>query len=103
MARKVISERSSGKVIGNSIRIIKRAKSGALNDEELLLKRVARNASSVAVRISKALDLPVQYVEKGKLIEESANGEKKTIKEVKKVKSKLDLSKGVTIWLNQKG
>lgn len=97
--KQIRSKLNIDKVIPHIIGVVKSTKTIALSEEDLLTRRVAKNASSTAIRISRALELPLQYIENGKLVEENARGEKRTIKEIKKIKSNLDLSKGIKIWL----
>jgi hypothetical protein len=67
--------------------------------EVFQIQKAAKKASTTAVRISKALELPIQFIEKGKLIEVKGNGEKRVIKEIHRVASKIPLKKGDKIWL----
>lgn len=71
--------------------------------EILETQKAAKQASSTALRISKALELPVQFIEKGKLIEIRGSESKKTIKSIQQVDSKISLKKGDKIWLKPKG
>ena len=84
-----------------------RAESGkkgvSLSKEALTTIKAAKLASATEIRISKALDLSVQFIVKGKLIETSTKGGNKFVKEIPKVKSKIDLSKGAKICLKPKG
>lgn len=72
-------------------------------EERRRLNQAARNASARAYRISKALDLPVQVIQDGQIIEKSADGSVKSIKTVQRVKSKINLKKGAVLCLKQKG
>jgi len=86
----------------STVRVVGGTKSDILSKEVLDTMKAAKEASATAVRISKALELPVQFIEKGKLVEVSADGKKTIIKHIKKIKSRLDLSKGTKIWLKSK-
>lgn len=77
-------------------------KNTSLSKDVLLAIKAAKLASATAVRISRALELSIQFIEKGKLIEVNTQGQKRIVKEIPKVKSKVDLSKGTKIWLKQK-
>ena len=72
-------------------------------DERRRLIKAARNASARAYRISKALDLPVQVIKDGQIIEKSAHGFVKSIKTIKRVKSKMNLKKVTVLCLKPKG
>lgn len=74
-----------------------------LNKEDQLTQAVASRASKQAVRVSKALELSVQFIVKGKLIEVHTGGEKKIVKDIPKLKSKVKVFKGATLCLNPKG
>lgn len=69
------------------------------SQERVLVAVAAKKASSRAVRISKALQISVQYIVGDKLIEKSANGEIKELKKIERVKSNLNLKKGVKLCL----
>ncbi|MGH2622977.1 MAG: hypothetical protein ACRDE7_04855 [Sphingobacterium sp.] len=85
------------------VRVSRGAKRVALSKEVLDTMKAAKEASTTAVRISKALELPVQFIEKGKLVEVNAQGKKTVIKHIEKIKSRLDLTKGTKVWLKPKG
>ncbi|QQD13446.1 hypothetical protein [Sphingobacterium sp. UDSM-2020] len=76
------------------------------NMEELensqLLSKIAREASIGANRENRALGLHIQLVEDGYVIEKFADGSKRTIKKLEKVKSKVSLKKGSVLCLKQK-
>jgi|SRR5690606_20427574 len=72
-------------------------------EERRRLNQAARNASARAYRISKALDLPVQIIKDGQIIEKSADGSVKSIKTIQRVKSKMNLKKGTVLCLKPKG
>ena len=74
-----------------------------LSKETLETQKAAKKASSTALRISKALELPVQFIEKGKLIEVRGTESRKTIKSIQSIDSKMSLKKGDKIWLKPKG
>ncbi len=74
-----------------------------LSKEDLTIKQAALQASKTAVRISRALHLPIQFVRNGEIIEEKADGSIKTIKKLQKVKSNIDLPLGSKLCLNPKG
>lgn len=73
------------------------------SEERVLVAIAAKKASSRAVRISKALQLPIQYIVDGKLVEKSSNGELKELKKIVRLKSNIDLKKGVKICLKPRG
>jgi len=72
-------------------------------DERNAVSIAAKKASARAIRISKALDIPVQVIIKGALIEKYADGSIKTIKKIKKSPSNIKLKKGSTLCLKPKG
>ncbi|MFS0489320.1 hypothetical protein [Leadbetterella byssophila] len=74
-----------------------------LKIERLGTKKAALNASQRAVRISKALNIPMQFVKNGKIIEVHADGSSRFIKEIQRVESKIRLYKGQKICLKPKG
>lgn len=74
-----------------------------LSKEDLATKKAALNASKTAVRISTALELPMQFAIEGKLVEVRPDGSRKTIKNIKNIKSKIDLPKGGKLCLIPKG
>lgn len=74
-----------------------------LNKEDQLTKLVARKASKQAVRISKALDLSVQFIENGNIVEVRTGGERQVIKTIPRLKSKVKVFKGTTLCLKPKG
>ncbi|WP_395761866.1 hypothetical protein [Elizabethkingia anophelis] len=63
------------------------------------IARVARKASSTAVRVSRVLDLPMKFVEGNNIVVEESDGTKRKIKALKEVKSKVTLSKGTKICI----
>lgn len=71
--------------------------------ERNAVSKAAKKASSRAARISKALEIPVQVIMKGTLIEKSADGSVRTIKKIKKSPSNIKLKKGATLCLKPKG
>lgn len=86
--------------MGNANKLSNRL--SALNERNAV-SIAAKKASARAIRISKALDIPVQIIVKGTLIEKSADGSIKTIKEIKKSPSNIKLKKGSTLCLRPKG
>jgi hypothetical protein len=66
-------------------------KINSLNNEEKLLIKSAKIASSKAIRSSKALGLTIKFIEKNSIIEITSNG--KNILRTKKVNPSIDLSK----------
>lgn len=72
-------------------------------DERNAVSVAAKKASARAVRISKALDIPVQVIVKGALIEKSVDGSIRTIKKIEKLPSNIKLKKGSTLCLKPKG
>jgi len=85
-----------------NVKTVRKAAAFVLNKEDQLTKAVANKASKQAVRISKAMDLPMQFIEKGKLIEVRAGGKKQVIKAIPKLKSKVEVYKGATLCLKPK-
>ena len=71
--------------------------------ERIAVRKAAKKASLRAGRISKALDLPVQVIIKGNLIEKASDGSVRTIKKIEKLPSKVKLKKGSKLWLKPKG
>jgi len=90
------SKSKKAKTVSNSATAV-------LNKEDQLTKTVAIKASRQAVRISKALELPVQFIEKGNLVEVRSGGEKHLIKAIPRLKSKVKVFKGATLCLKPKG
>lgn len=72
-------------------------------NERRAISKAAKKASITAGRISKALDLPVQVIVDGKLIERSPDGSFKTIKSIERSPSNIRLKKGEKLWLGPKG
>jgi len=56
--------------------------------EEEILIEAGKSAAARAIRISKALNLPIHYIRDGKLIEELPDGSTRVIKEILRVISK---------------
>ncbi len=81
---------------------VESAKKVAVSKEVAETQKAAKKASSNALKISKALELPIQYIEKGKLIEIQEGKDKKTIKTIERINSKISLKKGDKIWLGSK-
>lgn len=84
-------------------KVVKKSGGIILNKEDQLTKAVASRASKQAVRISKALELSVQFIVSGKLIEVHTGGEKQIVKDIPKLKSKVKVFKGATLCLKPKG
>lgn len=70
-----------------------------LREERKLIVEAAKKASSTAVRISTALELPIQVVQGDTVVLQEADGTTTELKKVHQVKSKVHLAKGVKIWL----
>lgn len=87
----------------NKSKVVKKKGGIILNKEDQLTKVLAIKASKQAVRISKALELSVQFIVSGKLIEVHTGGEKQIVKDIPKLKSKVKVFKGATLCLNPKG
>lgn len=68
-------------------------------EETTALNPLAKRASQSAIKVSKALDLSVQYVQGNRILEQSANGEIKVIKQLDKVKVPTELKKGAKLCL----
>lgn len=73
-----------------------------LNERNLVVK-AAEKASSTAIRVSKALNLPIQSVKGKNIIIQEADGKITKIGAVREVKSNVVLSKGMKICLPSKG
>ncbi len=73
-----------------------------LQEERKLIVRAAKKASSTAVRISTALELPIQVVKGNTVILQGADGSTRELKKIKQVKSNISLAKGVKICLHSK-
>lgn len=71
-------------------------------DERRILVRAAHKASITAVKISKALDLPIQKVQGRHIIVQNADGTQTEIKKVEKIESQVSLKKGTKLWLKLK-
>lgn len=72
-------------------------------DERKLVVKAAVKASSTAIRVSKALKLPVQSVKGKNIVMQEADGRVTKIRAVQQVKSNVVLSKGMKICLPSKG
>ena len=66
-----------------------------------ILKLSAQEASLRAQKEAKALGIPIQVIRNGELIIEYPNGEVKKIKSIRKVKSKIEVTKGTVLCLKQ--
>lgn len=73
-----------------------------LRQERIFLVRAARRASSRAVRISTALQLPIQTVVGEIVVLKQADGTTVELKQIQQVKSHIPLSKGTKLCLKQK-
>jgi len=71
--------------------------------ERFAMRKAAKTASLRAGRISKALDLPIQVIIKGNLVEKTPDGSIKTIKKIERLPSDIELKKGSKLWLKPKG
>lgn len=68
--------------------------------ERSTLVKSAKTATSRALRVSTAMDLPIKIISKGVLVEQLPNGEVKEIRQIVKVKAnKTGLKKGSTLCL----
>ena len=70
--------------------------------ERVVVRKAAKIASLRAGRISKALDLPVQVIIKGDLIEKIPDGSIKTIKKIERLPINVKLKRGSKLWLKPK-
>lgn len=70
--------------------------------ERSLISKAARRASTVAVKETTALQLPIQIVRRHKVVLLNRQGADREIKSVHQVKSLIDLNKGTKIWLQPK-
>lgn len=74
--------------------------SNLLKLEEIeALNRLAKKASQSAIKVSKALDLSVQYVQGNRILEKNTNGEIRVVKILDKVKVPTELKKGAKLCL----
>lgn len=71
-------------------------------DERKLVVKAAEKASSTAIRVSKALKLPIQSVRGKDIVIQEADGKVTKVREVEQIKSHVELSKGMKIWLSSK-
>lgn len=112
MRKKGSTERK--KKFSNTVRVLK--KSGLVADrlvfasqlrktglfleesERDLVRSAAVAGSSDAIREAKALNLKVQYIENGKLLEKDANGVVVEVMPIKRVESKHNLDTLTTLW-----
>ncbi|MDR0228466.1 MAG: hypothetical protein LBI72_05310 [Flavobacteriaceae bacterium] len=70
-----------------------------LEQERKLVIAAAKDASATAVRISTALELPIQVVKGDTIVEQRADGSVVELKKVQKVKSNINFTKGSKICL----
>lgn len=68
-------------------------------EETSALNRMAKAASQSAIKVSKALDLSVQYVQGNRIVEQSASGEIRVVKELEKIKVPTEFKKGAKLCL----
>jgi hypothetical protein len=71
------------------------------SSEASRLNRILKRATEKALREAKALDLPVTYLEEGKIIQEFPNGEKKIIRETAKKRIQVGHKKGTILHVKK--
>ncbi|WP_293943879.1 MULTISPECIES: hypothetical protein [unclassified Sphingobacterium] len=72
-------------------------------EERKKLNQAAKQASEIADKENRALDLSVQVVEDGYIVEKHVDGTRQIIKKIDRIKSKVKLKKGIVLCLEPKG
>lgn len=72
-------------------------------EERKKLNQAAKRASEIANRENRALDLSIQVVEDGYVVEKHVDGTRQIIKKIDRIKSKVKLKKGIVLCLEPKG
>ena len=65
------------------------------------LNRILKRATEKAIREAKALNLPVTYMEEGKIIQEFPNGEKQILRETTKKRIQISHKKGTILHVRK--
>lgn len=71
--------------------------------ERKKLNQAAKRASEIANKENRALDLSIQVVEDGYVVEKHVDGTRQIIKKIDRIKSKVKLKKGIVLCLEPKG
>lgn len=72
-------------------------------EERKKLNQAAKQASEIANKENRALDLSIQVVEDGYVVEKHIDGSRQIIKKIDRIKSKVKLKKGIILCLEPKG
>ncbi|MEZ0452818.1 hypothetical protein ACR78Z_05450 [Sphingobacterium thalpophilum] len=72
-------------------------------EERRKLNQAAKQASEIANKENRALDLSIQVVEDGYVVEKHVDGTSQIIKKIDRIKSKVKLKKGIVLCLEPKG
>ncbi|WP_343540034.1 hypothetical protein [Sphingobacterium thalpophilum] len=72
-------------------------------EERKKLNQAAKQASEIANKENRALDLSIQVVENGYVVEKRVDGTRQIIKKIDPIKSKVKLKKGIVLCLEPKG
>ncbi|WP_398456104.1 hypothetical protein AB3466_11880 [Sphingobacterium thalpophilum] len=72
-------------------------------EERKKLNQAAKQASEIANKQNRALDLSIQVVENGYVVEKRVDGTRQIIKKIDPIKSKVKLKKGIVLCLEPKG
>ena len=72
-------------------------------EERKKLNQAAKRASEIANKENRALDLSIQVVEDGYVVEKHVDGTRQIIKKIDRIKSKVKLKKGIVLCLEPKG
>lgn len=72
-------------------------------EERKKLTQAAKRASEIANKENRALDLSIQVVEDGYVVEKHVDGTRQIIKKIARIKSKVKLKKGIVLCLGPKG
>lgn len=71
-------------------------------EERKKLNQAAKRASEIANKENRALDLSIQVVEDGYVVEKHVDGIRQIIKKIDRIKSKVKLKKGIVLCLEPK-
>jgi len=74
-----------------------------LRKERKKLNQAAKQASEIANKENRALDLSIQVVEDGYVVEKRVDGSRQIIKKIDRIKSNIKLKKGIVLCLEPKG
>ncbi len=73
-----------------------------LKEERRKLNQAAKQASEIANKENRALDLSIQIIEGGYVVEKRVDGSRQIIKKIDRIKSKVKLKKGIVLCLGPK-